>query len=199
VNRALAALVLAFGLAACAAEPAGGGLPTMRLAAQLRLDNMCSQGRSPPIAIQNPPAGAASYQLRLTNISVLRQTPQDWTIPVPADPRRIPLGALPGYEGPCPGDFQTFTFRLEVVARAAAGEALAFGQTRMQALSVNRLAQAQWRQAGRPGPVSNEEADPEADEAGFAELFDRTDNSFDPFLGGSGGGRSLRNQIYVPR
>ena len=197
VNHAIGA-ALALLLAGCATttDPVpGAGVPTVRIASRLTLDNLCNEGRSPPVAVENPPAGATTYSLRLTNISVLVQTPRDWAIPVPADPRRIPLGALPGYQGPCPGQFQDFTYRLELVARGAGGEALGYGQTRMIARSLNTLAQQQWRTAGQMR--AELEQDPDAEDAGLVGLYDTTDRAFETLNGGTGYGR--RNELYVPR
>src|SRR5262245_11654855 len=195
VNRLPVALVLALALAGCATEPKAD-VPALRIASAFQLENMCAEGQSPPVAVQNPPAGTAGYSLRFTNMSVLLQQPTDWTIALPADPRRIPLGALMPWRGPCAGDFQTFTYRLEVTARGASGEPLAFGQIRMVARSVNKLAQAQWRKAGQTRPELEDDEDGEL-EAERETMFDRGERAFDPLLSGSTGGR--RNQIYVPR
>jgi hypothetical protein len=189
-------LWVALALAGCATPPAAD-VPALRLASTFQLDNMCSEGRSPPIAVQNPPAGTASYALRFTNMSVLVQRPADWTITVPADPRRIPLGALTPWLGPCAGDFQNFNYRLEVTARGASGEPLAFGQIRMIARSVNKMAQAQWRSAGQTRPELEEE-DGELESEREA-MFDRGERAFDPLLSDWDTGSGRRNQIYVPR
>jgi hypothetical protein len=200
-RRRLAAPLLALALAGCATAPGAeaprADVPRLRLAAQFALENMCSEGQSPPIAIQNPPAGTAGYAIRFTNMSVLLQKPSDWTIATPADPRRIPLGALTPWSGPCAGDFQTFTYRLEVTARGAAGKPLAFGETRMTARSVNKLAQAQWRKAGQSRPELEDEDAATDDER--EEMFDRGERAFDPMLSGGYGGSGRNRQLYVPR
>ena len=189
--------VVALGLAGCATPPPADAVPALKLASTFQLENMCSQGQSPPVAVQNPPGGVASYSLRFTNMSVLLQKPEDWTIAVPADPRRIPLGALAPWRGPCAGDFQTFNYRLEVTARGGSGEPLAFGQIRMIARSVNKLAQAQWRAAGQTRPELEDDGGEDLETEREA-MFDRGERAFDPLLSNSeSGGR--RNQIYVPR
>lgn len=200
VNRVLASAVALAALAAvagCAAPRSPNPeLPALRVAARLDLENLCREGVSPPVAIQNPAAGTASYTLRFTNLSVLIQTPRQFTIPAPADPRRIPAGAMPDYEGPCPGDLQIFRYRIEVLARGVAGDGLAYGQTISSVRSVNKTAQQQWRQAGRTRPELEAGIDDNQADAVFDDVFSQSvDGSFDPFASG----RSRRNDLYVPR
>lgn len=147
----LAMILSASSMVACA--PMGkvtyGDLPQLRVGVRLGLENLCAGSQSPPIALQNVPASTASYRVRMSNISVLMQTPSEWTIPAPAEPALVPIGALPGYSGPCPGEFQRFTYRLEVMALDAQGRPAAFGVANMLVASVNKMAQETWRRAGR--------------------------------------------------
>ncbi len=142
-------------LIACApmSKTSYGDLPQLRVGVRLGLENLCAGSQSPPIALQNVPASTVSYRVRMSNISVLMQTPSEWTIPAPAEPALVPIGALPGYSGPCPGELQRFTYRLEVMALDAQGRPAAFGLANMPVVSVNKMAQETWRRAGRGGDV----------------------------------------------
>jgi len=156
--RPLAALVMILSgssLVACApmTRTSYRDLPQLRVGVRLGLENLCAGSQSPPIALQNVPAGTASYRVRMSNISVMLQTPNEWTIPAPAEPALVPIGALPGYSGPCPGELQRFTYRLEVMALDAQGRPAAFGVANMLAVSVNKTAQETWRGAGRSSAV----------------------------------------------
>lgn len=162
VNRIatpLAALVLLAGLAACA-PPRGlyDDLPRLRMATRITLANMCTGSQSPAIRLANVPAGAAQFRIRMSNLSVLRQVPSEWTIAAPTERDLLPIGALPGYVGPCPGDLQQFTYRLELLALGANGQPVGYGETSFRVISVNEIAQETWRRAGRgQGP---EQLDP---------------------------------------
>lgn len=166
------ALGLTVGLAAGCAAPvptAGDGVPRLRITTRIALANMCSGSQSPPIAIANAPAGTTQYRIRISNVSVLRQTPTEWTIDVPAEPGLVPLGALPGYSGPCPGDLLGFTYRFEVLALGEDGGSRGYGFTEIRVRSVNELAQDTWRRGAQSKPI--DPAEPPAFDADETELF----------------------------
>lgn len=155
-NRIAATVViLASALPACAPlRPGPEGLARLDIGVRFALENLCSGGLSPPIAISPAPRGAASYAVRLTNVSVLRQVPSDWRIPIPSDPARIPYAALAGYAGPCHGDHQNFAYRVEVLALDGGGAPLAYGYREVRVEPVNVLARDLWGrgQDGIPDP-----------------------------------------------
>ncbi len=152
-SRVACAVVLAGSLLVACAPTATGyrDLPQMRVAVRFDLENLCAGSQSPPIALTNVPAGTARYRVKLSNMSVLVQTPRDWTIVVPDEPALVPIGALPGYTGPCPGEFQRFNYRLEILALDAGGRPVAFGTAGLVVASVNKMAQEVWQRAGRGG------------------------------------------------
>lgn len=156
VNRiasSLAALGLLAIMAACA-PPRGlyDDLPPLRLATRIGIANMCTGSQSPAIRLGNLPAGSAQMRIRMSNLSVLRQTPAEWTIAAPESPNLLPIGALPGYIGPCPGDLQSFRYRIEILALGANGQPAAYGDVVVRVMSVNELAQETWRRTGRGQP-----------------------------------------------
>ena len=84
------------------------------------------------------------------------------------------------------------------MARGVGDDGLAYGLALTRVRSVNRLAQQQWRQAGRIRPDLEDDIDEAAADAAFDAVFDRgAQDSFAPFLGG-GTGRN-RDDLYVPR
>ncbi len=150
--RVLTVLLSGASLVACAPMATSyRDLPQLRVAVRLGLENVCAGSQSPPIALQNVPAGTARYRVRMSNMSVLVQTPTEWTIPVPEEPGLVPIGALPGYTGPCPGEFQRFTYRLEILALDIQGRPAGFGAASLPVASVNKMAQETWQRAGRGG------------------------------------------------
>jgi hypothetical protein len=180
--RRITAVVAILGVAGCAriATPYDD-LPQLGVGAHLRLENLCAGGKSPAIAITRLPPGAARYKIKLTNMSVLWQQPREWTIPLPAEPTQIPAGALRDYAGPCPGEFQRFTYRLETVALSDAGNELAHGAAFIVVESVNRQAREQWRRGGTPrSPADDDVFGRDAD---FRDPFPiGRDQPYDPFL-----------------
>ena len=185
-------MLIALSLVACAPMRTGySDLPRLRVAVRLGLENLCAGSQSPPIALQNVPAGTARYRFRMSNMSVLMQTPSEWTIPVPDEPSLIPIGALAGYSGPCPGEFQRFNYRMEVLALDAQGRPSGFGAANMQVASVNRMAQEAWRRAGK-----SEAADPTLAPVFDDELRDvfpySRDRDIDVFYGDRARDRDLR-------
>lgn len=153
VNRIATSLAAFLALASVpgCASPRGvyDDLPRLRMATRIALANMCTGSQSPAIRLANLPAGSAQLRIRMSNLSVLRQTPTEWTIAAPAPPELLPIGALPGYVGPCPGELQKFTYRIEILALGASGQPVGFGETAVRVTSVNELAQETWRRAGR--------------------------------------------------
>jgi hypothetical protein len=162
VNRIGAVLGVAALLASCAPPRHGGtGLRELVVGVRFGIENLCAGSQSPPIRVDNAPETTAAYRIRITNVTVLRQTPRDWTIPTPGDPGLIPFGALPDWTGPCPGDTQLPRYRLEAMALDGAGVALAYGWTEAVAEPVNKQAQEAWRRA-RGGALSDPTRPPSA-------------------------------------
>lgn len=128
-------------------------LPALQVSTRIALANMCAGSQSPPIGLANVPPGTARFRVRLSNLSVLRQQPVEWTIPVSEERTLIPIGALAGYVGPCPGDTQAFTYRFEVLALGAGDRPAGYGMARIRVSSVNALAQETWRRATRSDPI----------------------------------------------
>ncbi len=150
--------ILAFGavaiLAGCANDRGPHpGLPPLGVRSEFLSKNLCSEGIFPEIRLGGVPANAAQYRLRLTNVSVLAAP--TWTATVNAEGLLIPEGAVPAFDAPCPGEQQSFTYRLEVMALAAGGVPLAYGWGFVSARSLTRqieLEQAELKQrpADRP-------------------------------------------------
>ena len=139
--RAAAVLMAACALAACTpVRPGPPGAAAMGVRSYLGAQHLCSLGVSPPLEFDGVPAGTARYRLRFVNVGVLVAPPRDFEIAAAAD--GIAEGALAGWRGPCPGEFQTFTYRVEAVALDANGSALAYGQTSVNAVSTTRLTNA---------------------------------------------------------
>jgi hypothetical protein len=135
-----AAIVAATALATLAAcgnvRPGPANVPQMGVRSFLDIRHMCSLGVSPPIEIDNAPA-AARYRVRMVNTSVLYSPPANFEV-VAAGPA-IAEGGLDGYRGPCPGETQSFNYRLEVAALDANGVVAAYGYTTLSATSTTRL------------------------------------------------------------
>jgi hypothetical protein len=153
--RAAAILAAAVALAACTpARPGPPGAAAMGVRSFFGAQHLCSLGVSPPVEFDGVPAGTARYRLRFLNVGVLVAPPRDFEIP--AEGSAIPEGAFADWRGPCPGEFQTFTYRLEAVALDAGGRPLAYGQTSLVAMSTTRLTNAppaeRPRMPGRQSP-----------------------------------------------
>ncbi len=139
--RAAAVLMAAAALSACApVRPGPPGLTTMGVRSYFGVQHLCSLGVSPPVEFDGVPAGTARYRLRFVNIGVLVAPSRDFEIA--AGPDGIAEGAFAAWRGPCPGEFQTFTYRIEAMALDANGAALAYGQTSVNAISTTRLTNA---------------------------------------------------------
>jgi len=162
----IAGLALAGAVALVACAPARGphaDVPSLDLRVRFALANLCNGGMSPPIAVDRAPAGAESYVVRIVNVSVLRPRVQEWTIPAGGEPGRIPYGALKDYAGPCPGEFQRFNYRVEVLALDREGRRVAYGARVLSVESVNKQAQEAWGRGSAPDvlepPAGNAEFD----------------------------------------
>jgi|GEM_PF-1983582 hypothetical protein len=170
----IAGLVLgAVALAACA--PARGphaDVASLDLRVRFALANLCNGGMSPPIGVDRAPANAGSYVVRITNVTVLLPRPQEWTIPVGVDPARIPYGALKEYAGPCPGEFQRSSYRVEVLALDKDGRRLAYGARTLLVESVNKQAQETWGRGSAPDVLEPPRGNAEFDDV----LFRRADD-----------------------
>jgi hypothetical protein len=151
-RAAIAAVVLGM-LAACANDRGPHpDLPPLGVRVDFFSQNLCEQGVSPEIRLGGVPANAASYRLRLTNVSVLNARPREMT--AKADGAVIPEGTFSDFEAPCIGELQTSEFRLEVMALANDGRPLAYGWGFATARSLTRQLDAENAQArGRlPAP-----------------------------------------------
>lgn len=160
------AILGTWALAACA--PVRGphaDLPGLDLRVRFALANLCSGGMSPPIALSPAPAGASDYVVRITNVTVLRAQSHEWKIPAGSDPGRIAYGALGGYAGPCPGDFQRYNYRVEVLALDKDGRGIAYGARTVAVLPVNRQAQETWGRGSAPDPLEPPGGEMEFDDA----------------------------------
>jgi hypothetical protein len=118
----------------------------------LDIRHLCYLGVSPPIELDGAPYAAAVYRIRLVNEGVLYAPPADFEIK--AEGSAIGEGALAGYRGPCPGEAQSFTYRIDVLALDRSGRPLAFGQTKVTAESTTRLMRlSPGRRPRMPEPV----------------------------------------------
>jgi hypothetical protein len=133
--RIASALAATLGLAGCWLPE--GFDPRMGVAVFYTADNLCSRGVSPRIRVNNVPDAAAGFLVRIQNISVLFSKPQDFA--VEGSQPEFPVGALSGYQGPCPGEQQRFDMRVEVVALDAGGRRIAFGTVRRTVGSTSSM------------------------------------------------------------
>lgn len=133
----LTVAILALGATGCANERGPHpNLPPIGSQMEFSSRNLCSEGVSPQIRLGGVPSGTASYRLRLTNVSVLTST--RWEATVSAESPIIAEGAIANFDPPCPGEQQTFTYRLEIMALAADGQPLGYGWNFAQARSLSR-------------------------------------------------------------
>lgn len=145
----VAVLALLAAAAGCAPNvPDQAGLPVLGVRTAFGPQNLCGLGISPAIGLANVPRGVARFDVRMTNLDVLFQTP--WQASVPATGNEIRQGAATPFPAPCPGEQQLFTMRFEVLARDANGRALAYGNTVVAAQSAERTIRAM-RQSEREG------------------------------------------------
>lgn len=153
VNR-IGLVLGAAGLLASCGPPRLGYVELRQLGvgARFGLENLCSGSQSPPIRVVDAPRDVAAYRIRVSNVTVLVQTPREWTIQAPGDPELIPFGALADWSGPCPGNTQLPRYRIEALALDRAGTAIAYGWTEVTVEPVNKQAQDMWRR-GRSGTV----------------------------------------------
>lgn len=136
-RRRAAALTLVLLAGACApVRPGPAGVPELGVRSFIDVRHMCALGVSPPIAVAAAPAGTARYRVRIVNVSVLFGATSDFE--VAAGPGGIAEGALEGYRAPCPGETQLFSYRFEVLALDAPGNAIGYGQTTVSAISTTR-------------------------------------------------------------
>jgi hypothetical protein len=143
-------------LAGCANESGPyPNLPPLGLRTAFTSKNLCGLGVSPEVRLGGVPAATASYRLRLTNISVLRAT--RWEATIKAEGPVIAEGAIADFVAPCPGELQTFNYRLEIMALAGDGQPLAYGWGFPSARSLTR--QVQQEQAELSGRRAKSDPD----------------------------------------
>lgn len=129
------AVGLAIGASACAPRPSPyPDLPRLAVWTQFGERNLCGLGISPAVTIGNAPSGVATYRVKITNIDALLHTP--WEATVPASAGGIVEGAARDYEAPCPGEFQTHRYRLEVLALERSGRPIGYGSSLTVAQSL---------------------------------------------------------------
>lgn len=105
-------------------------LPQMGVDFAFEPRHKCQGGVSPEIRLSDVPAGAARYEVTMTDLDV--PTFQHWHQTLPASGARIPEGAGRPYFGPCPPS-GTHRYRIDVVARDAGGKPLAAGSRTVEA------------------------------------------------------------------
>jgi len=86
--------------------------------------NKCA-GMSPEIRLSDVPPGAASYDVKLTDLDV--PDFRHWSQTLPAATPVIREGVGTKYYGPCPPGGAQHRYRIEVTALDAAGKPLAKG------------------------------------------------------------------------
>lgn len=150
-TRIAAVLAAMLVLGGCAQSRTADGAPArLDVGVAFDLENVCRGSQSPAIAVAGLPPQTRRLAIRLSNIGVILQTPRDWIVDAPSgSPARIPVGSLQGYEGPCPGDLQRPIYRVEVMALAADGTALAHGFREVRILPVNDLARMRRDRSGQ--------------------------------------------------
>lgn len=122
-------------LAACAPPPPPfPDLPRLDVRTAFGSRNQCEYAVSPAIRIARVPPETARYVVKVTNLDVLYSTP--WQGIVAAGPEGIAEGAIPGFPAPCPGDLQSYAYRIEVLAQTAQGTPLGYGATRTTVLPI---------------------------------------------------------------
>ncbi len=144
-------------LAACANERGPHpNLPTIGILTSFTSQNLCNLGVSPAVRLSAVPEGTASYKLRITNISVLSGLRVE--VSLKADGSLIPEGAIGNFDAPCPGELQTFNYRVEVMALGVDGRPLAYNWAFASARSLTRQLESEQHQAtgrvARPDPSS---------------------------------------------
>lgn len=137
-------------LAACANDRGPHpNLPPLGIRTDFTSKNLCSLGVSPEIVLGNVPPNTATYRVRVTEVSTLRGP--RWQGDLPASGPSIPQEALEGFDLPCPADKQTLTYRLEIMALAAAGQPLGYGWVFANARSIADTIESEQRRA-KEGP-----------------------------------------------
>jgi hypothetical protein len=153
IRPSLTAVAALLALASCApATPPYPELPRLTVATGFGVRNLCGLGVSPAIAVTNAPSGTVRYRVRMTNTSVLVQTPWQETIPATKD--GIAEGAAASYPAPCMGTFQQYQYRFDVMALDANDRPLAYGQAATTAVALDRLVRQARRTPGAATPPS---------------------------------------------
>jgi hypothetical protein len=147
-------LVLGF-LAGCASERGPNPqLPRIGLLSQFTSHNLCTLGISPEIKLYDVPSGVATYRVQMTLISALFAPP--WQADVAANGTTIPEGALAGYEGPCPPERQTFSYRFEVMALGNDGQPVAYGWNFASTAWLTRITDIERQRLERGQPATSQ-------------------------------------------
>lgn len=129
------AVGLAIAAPACAPGPSPyPDLARLTVSARFGERNLCGLGVSPAVSIANPPDGVANYRIKITNIDVLLHTP--WEATLPASAGGIAEGIARDFQAPCPGEFQSYRYRLEVLALEQSGRPIGYGATLIAAQSL---------------------------------------------------------------
>ena len=142
-------------------------LPRVGVSSGFTSLNLCSNGVSPAIYLTSPPAGTATYRLKMTMANAL--VAPSWQFDVPASAATtaasgsfgpnartratITQGAIADFPAPCPPERQVYVYRVEVLALAADGRSLGYGwgfasaQSLARQLSAERNVQLQRQKA----------------------------------------------------
>ena len=123
MNRTFVVLAM-LAVAAVSASAQTAKLPRLDVEFSFGQKHKC-QGVSPEIRLGNVPAGAASYDVKLTDLDV--PSFQHWSQTIPATGPVIREGGGTGYFGPCPPS-GTHRYEIAVTARDAQKKPVAYGE-----------------------------------------------------------------------
>ena len=152
-------------------------LPRIGIDTGFTAHSLCGEGVSPALRVISPPAGAATYRIKMTMVNALAGP--SWQFDVPAttlvnttppggsrNVATIPEATIPDFPAPCPPERQIYVYRLEVMAMGSGGAPLAYGwsfasaQSLVHQLATERLSQQRLQRArdaaaarGLPPPV----------------------------------------------
>ncbi len=173
-------------------------LPRIGVSTVFTARNLCSEGVSPAVTLISPPAGAATYRVKMTMASALAAPSWQFDVPVSAKTLldatppnavrtagTIAEGAITDFPAPCPPERQIYIYRIEVMALGAGGAPLGYGwgfvtaQSLTRQLAAERVLQQRFQKArddaaarGLPPPVQ--------------ELYPSVTSSLLPYAVGSG-------------
>lgn len=119
------ALILLFLLLACSTDRIGADLIPLDIDFVWPVDQKCFDPRSPAITISGPTGDIAMFRVRMMDLDNMHDHGGGTA---PNDPSgTIAMGALTGYQGPCPG-WGAPRYRITVEGLDAAGVVIAMGR-----------------------------------------------------------------------